>query len=134
MGVKNLRGSTPHSYPIRRRTMAKRLKDSDRREVTEKIETWDKYKFDDDLDQIIENLKAFRASYKKYHRITVEEDTEYGYYNDSWTNFEVKGVRWETDEEMDKRIKKTKIERKQERRRPRKRLKMKPQREQSLKG
>lgn len=95
--------------------MTKILKDGDRREVKEKVETWDKYKFDGDLDQIIEDLKTFREAHKKYHRIEVEEETEQGYYNDSWTNFEVTGVRWETDAEMEKRIKKAKADRKKAR-------------------
>jgi len=78
--------------------------EANRIEVREQLSTWDKYKFDGDLDKIIKSLQEFSEQHKRFHKIEIDEETSNGYYGDSWTDFVVTGVRWETDDEMSKRI------------------------------
>ena len=60
------------------------------------------------IDGAIEELKKIKKEYKKYHRLKTLSETEYGYYDDRYEYLQIIGWRWETDDEMNKRIEKSK--------------------------
>ena len=91
------------------------MKETDKREVREKITTWSAYDFYDTIDGLIKKLKDFKREYSRYHRIEMDEDSCSGYYGDTYTEFILTGVRWETEEEVEKRVKIAKAERKKQR-------------------
>jgi len=92
--------------------MAKRMKDNDRREIREKITEWSPDEICGDLDEVLEMLTTFKKDHPKYHRFYIEEDIEYGYYDEKYVRLKVFGWRWETDADVEKRIAKAKKARK----------------------
>ncbi len=85
-------------------------------EIKEYLHTFDRYSFDgrmEEIAKIFDFKKWWKNAYKavpekqghvdKYHRFVMDADMNYGYDNEAWMDFQVSGMRWETDEELKKR-------------------------------
>ena len=81
---------------------------TDKREVREILGDLCTSVFEGDIDEIIEKLKNVKKKHEGCHRFDVSVNVGYGYYDDRYVEVELVGFRWETDEEVVKRIEKSK--------------------------
>jgi hypothetical protein len=80
-------------------------KKKNKRDKVSELSTHD---MDGNLEDVISKLIAVKEDREEYFNFQIETDTEYGYYNDSWTVFNIYAFREETDSEFEKRVEKSK--------------------------
>ena len=74
----------------------------------EKVTDFSASDLDGKLDDVIAKFELIKKDFDGYFDFSIESDTEYGYYQDSWTVLNVYAFRKETDVEREKRIEKKK--------------------------
>lgn len=98
----------------------KKIKDTEKREIMIEVNNFiDKSTFEGRLDDVINNIQQLPGKlisyyplnneFKNCHRFSIKQDTEYEYGdNGSHDVYHLQCWRWETDEEVTKRIEKSK--------------------------
>lgn len=76
-----------------------------------KVKEFSVYDLEGKLENIIAKLEDIRDSNEELFDFEIEQETEYGYYNDQWVTFTVYAWREEFDQEANKRIEKRRLER-----------------------